>query len=129
MNLSPAQKVPLYVIAGAPSLSAHAAAIAAIARLSEVKFVAQAPAFEAPVAVTGAGKLMLHVEIDVAAEKVRLSKEVERLAGEIAKARGKLGNASFVDRAPAAVVDQEKKRLADFEAKHADLARQLAKLG
>jgi valyl-tRNA synthetase len=128
MNLSPAQKVPLYVIGGASALQGHAPAIAAIARLSEVKFVPEAPAFDAPVAVTSAGKLMLHVEIDVAAEKVRLAKEVARLAGEIGKCTAKLGNASFVERAKPEVVEQEKKRLADFEAKHADLARQLAKL-
>ncbi len=46
---------------------------------------------------------------------------MERLAGEMEKAKAKLGNASFVERAPPAVVDQERKRLADFEAKHADL--------
>jgi valyl-tRNA synthetase len=84
---------------------------------------------DAPVAVTGSGKLMLHVEIDRDAERLRLGKEIERLAGEVEKARAKLGNASFVERAPAAVVDQEKKRLADFEAKLADLRSQLGKLG
>jgi valyl-tRNA synthetase len=129
MNLSPAQKVPMYVVGGAPSLPAHAAAMAAIARLSEAKFVAEAPPFEAPVAVTTAGKIMLHVEIDVAAEKVRLAKEIDRLGAEIGKCNAKLGNASFVERAKPEVVEQEKKRLADFEAKHADLARQLARLG
>ena len=60
-----------------------------------------------PVAVTGSAKLMLHIEVDKAAEKARLGKEAERLEGEIGKARGKLGNASFVERAPAAVVEQE----------------------
>ena len=44
-------------------------------------------------------------EIDVAAERVRLDKEIARLEGEITKANGKLSNASFVERAPAAVVD------------------------
>ncbi len=72
---------------------------------------------------------MLHVEVDRGAERARLGKELERLAGEAERARAKLANASFVERAPAAVVDQEKKRLADFEAKQADLRTQLAKLG
>ena len=54
----------------------------------------------APVQVVGASRLMLHVEIDVAAERVRLDKEIARLEGEITKANGKLSNASFVERAP-----------------------------
>jgi valyl-tRNA synthetase len=72
---------------------------------------------------------MLHVEIDLDAERARLSKEIERLASDLEKQRTKLGNAAFVERAPAAVVEQEKKRLADNEAKHADLRSQLGKLG
>jgi len=69
------------------------------------------------------------VEIDVAAERERLGKEIARLEGEIAKAEGKLGNASFVDRAPAAVVQQERDRLAGFKATVGKLKPQLAKLG
>jgi valyl-tRNA synthetase len=72
---------------------------------------------------------MLHVEIDVAAERQRLAKEIARLAGEVEKSKVKLGNASFAERAPAAVVELERKRLADNEAQHADLRSQLGKLG
>jgi len=100
-----------------------------VARLSEVRFVNALPAEDAPVSITGNAKLMLHVEIDRAAEKIRLTKESERLAAEIAKARTKLDDGSFVQKAPAHVVDQMKKRLAEFEAKHADLRTQLGKLG
>ena len=71
---------------------------------------------DSPVAVAGATRIALHVEIDRAAEIARLTKEIDRLDGEIAKANAKLGNESFVGRAPAAVVDQEKKRVADFTA-------------
>ncbi|MFY9514125.1 MAG: hypothetical protein WAQ05_24435, partial [Rubrivivax sp.] len=69
----------------------------------------------APVAVSGAVRLALHVEIDVAAETARLTKEITRLETEIGKAGAKLGNESFVARAPAAVVQQEQARLAGFK--------------
>ena len=67
-----------------------------------------------PVAVQGEARLALLVAIDVEAERARLAKEMVRLEGEIGKAAAKLGNPSFVARAPAAVVGQEKQRLEDF---------------
>jgi valyl-tRNA synthetase len=77
----------------------------------------------------GGSRLMLHVEIDVAAERVRLDKEIARLEGEIAKANGKLSNASFVERAPAAVVEQEKARMAQFGETLDKVREQRTKLG
>ena len=71
---------------------------------------------------------MLKVEIDVAAERERLSKEAARLEGEIRKAEAKLGNASFVERAPPTVVDQERQRLAKFSSNLAEVRAQLDKL-
>ncbi len=127
MGLAPGQRVPAFVQAG-PEVAAHLPYLQALARLSEAKLVAALPDTESPVAMTGSGKLMLHVEIDRAAERERLAKEAARIDGEIAKAESKLGNASFVERAPANVVEQEKKRLADFRAKLDDLRSQLARL-
>ena len=79
-------------------------------------------------AVQGATHLALHVEIDIAAESERLSKEIARLSGEVTKAEGKLGNESFVVRAPAAVVEQERQRLADFKTTLLRLQDQLRRL-
>lgn len=79
--------------------------------------------------VVGGLRVALKVEIDVAAERTRLGREIERLQGEVGKAHAKLGNESFVARAPAAVVEQERQRVADFQATLQRLGEQLARLG
>ena len=71
---------------------------------------------------------MLDFKVDSASESERLKKEIARLEGEIAKATTKLSNQNFVERAPAAVVAQEKERLANFKATLEKLKPQLEKL-
>ena len=132
MQLSPALRVPLLLQAANAEdkvrLQSFAPYLQALAKLSEVDVVDSLPESPAPVSIVGESKLMLKVEIDVAAERERLSKEITRLETEIAKAEVKLGNESFVARAPAAVVAQEKERMANFSATLVKLREQFAKL-
>ncbi|HQU51081.1 MAG TPA: class I tRNA ligase family protein, partial [Casimicrobiaceae bacterium] len=100
----------------------------ALARLSDFRVVEALPDADAPVEIVGTLRLMLDVKVDPAAERERLSKERARLDGEVTRARAKLGNGQFVARAPAAVVEQERARLAGFEATLAKLDEQLARL-
>ncbi len=134
MNLSPAERVPLVVIGERAFFEQAAPLVKALAKLGDVRLVDDEAAFAeasqmAPVAVHGEARLALVVQVDVAAERVRLDKEIVRLQGEITKAEAKLGNESFVARAPEAVVAQERQRLADFAATLAKLQAQRQRLG
>jgi valyl-tRNA synthetase len=129
MNLSPAQRVPLVIEGDAAVIGALAPYISALGKLSEVSAVPALADADAPVALVGDLRMMLVVEINKDEERARLAKEIARIQGEIAKAQGKLANASFVDRAPAAVVQQEQARLADFAAMLQKLEAQHARLG
>ncbi|QGZ54336.1 valine--tRNA ligase [Paraburkholderia acidiphila] len=133
MGLSPATKVPLLATGNAERLATFAPYAQALARLSEVQIIADEAALDAasagaPVAIVGTDKLVLKVEIDVAAERERLSKEIARLANEVTKCKAKLGNDSFVAKAPPAVVEQEQKRLAEYQATLDKLTAQLTRL-
>ncbi|MGZ9710687.1 valine--tRNA ligase [Glaciimonas sp. GNP009] len=131
MQLSPALRIPL-IIAGDASnqaaLKAFAPYLQGLAKLSEVQVLEDFPESPAPISIVGNAKLMLKVEIDVAAERERLTKEITRLEAEITKAQAKLSNDSFVARAPAQVVAQEQERVASFTAILVKLNEQFAKL-
>ena len=134
MGVSPATRLPLFVLGDTAFMQSAGPVLQALAKLSEVKvFEAEsdwsAAAQNAPVAVVGDARLCLFMEVDVAAEKARLSKEAARLDGEIHKANAKLNNEAFVAKAPPAVIEQEKKRVAEFGATLAKVREQLARLG
>ena len=138
MGVSPATRLPLFVLAGddveAQFQRASAPVLQALAKLSEVRVFEHeaawaAAAKAAPVAVAGAARICLYMEVDAAAEKMRLGKEATRIEGEIAKAQGKLSNQAFVAKAPASVIDQERARVANFDSTLNKLREQLARLG
>lgn len=84
-----------------------------------------------PAAVTAIGEVYMPLDglIDVDAEKARLNLQIDKLAKEIVKINGKLGNENFVARAPDALVKKEREALAELEAKLSQLEEMLAALG
>jgi valyl-tRNA synthetase len=129
MNLSPATRVPLLATGDTETLSDFSPYLVALAKLSGIEIMLEGlPDAEAPVAIVGEFRLMLKIEVDIAAERERLGKEIARMEAEIAKAEGKLANENFLKRAPDSVVEQEKCRLAGFGATLDKLKEQLHKL-
>ena len=135
LNVAPAKQVPLLLAGGTAADRERTARFASqlrfLTRLASIDFLddaTQAPA--AATAVVGELTLLVPLEglVDLDAERARLDKELKRVAAEIAKCEAKLGNATFVQNAPAAVVDQERHRLADWTTQHAALLAQRAKL-
>ncbi len=99
MKLSPAARVPLIVTGDAAMLAEFTPYLLFLGKLSEVRVVPELPQSDAPVEIVGEFRLMLHIEVDKAAERERIGKEIARIEAEIAKADAKLGNADFVARA------------------------------
>ena len=129
MNVTPSQKVPLLAQGDRARLATFSPYLAPIARLSEVVIEKELPAADAPVSIVGDFKLMLRIEIDKSAERLRLRKEEARLEAEIEKSKAKLANPNFVERAPPLIVAEERQRLSKFANELEQTRQQLAKLG
>jgi valyl-tRNA synthetase len=137
MNISPATKVPLYILVGSEEentfIQNMAPVLKSLAKLQEIKTFNDEAAWQdgaeaAPVAVLGQSKVCLFIEIDKTAESARLSKEALRLETELGKAQSKLSNEAFVAKAPAKVIAQEQLRIEEFTSTLAKLKEQLKRL-
>jgi valyl-tRNA synthetase len=119
MNIAPGKAIPLLFASGNASDHARTSrfvdSIAFLARTESQRWL-DANETEPPsaAAIVGEMKLLIPLAglIDLGAEKARLEKEIARLQGEIAKSNAKLAN--FGAKTPAAVIEQEKQRVADF---------------
>ena len=128
MNISPAEKVPLIMIGNEEKIIGFKSYLLPLAKLDSIEIVNSFEKIDAPVALVGDFKLMLNIEIDVEAEKIRLQKEITRIVMEVKKAEGKLSNKAFVEKAPDEVVAQEKERLKTFTTELSKYEEQLSRL-
>jgi valyl-tRNA synthetase len=129
MKISPAQRVPA-VSAGPADVTEMIPYLKTLAKLSEAAHVTEEELnrTDAPIAIVGNTKLKLKIELDVAAERARLLREIARLEADMAGPKVNLSNPSFVERAPSKVVEEQRERLAGLESKLAKLKSQLDKL-
>jgi len=136
MNIAPGKTIPLLLADGDAEdrrrTQKFSSQIEFLARCEAPRWLATGePEPAAAAAVIGNLRVLIPLEglIDLDAERVRLNKEIARIEGEIKKCEGKLGNANFVDHAPAAVVEQERNRLADWKTQATALREQASRLG
>ena len=129
MNLSPATRVPLLAMGDENTLTEFSPYLIALIKLSNIDIIKdELPDADAPVAVIDEFKLMLKIEVDVAKERERITKEISYIKSEITKSEFKLSNSNFVERAPTQIVTQEQNRLSNFVSKLDKLNTLLQKL-
>jgi valyl-tRNA synthetase len=133
MNISPSKQIPLLIEgplddSSLKQILGQSDALKFLVRLESVSALGDAEA--PPSAMAPYSNLRLHIPlaglIDLDAERARLTKEIARVTDEIAKSENKL--AKFGNKAPAAVVEQERTRLADWTAQRDALRAQAQRL-
>ncbi|MFP4130264.1 MAG: valine--tRNA ligase [Halorhodospira sp.] len=135
MDISPSRPVPVLLRhageADAERLRRHEAFLTALARLESIRLLepGEAPP-EAAMALAGDMEVLVPMAglVDKDAELARLAKERSRLEGEIQRAERKLANEDFVAKAPAAVVDKERDKLAEARQALEKVAEQEARV-
>jgi valyl-tRNA synthetase len=133
MNIAPATAIPLLLVTASAATQARASRWAEmmrrLARLSDISFAERAPQGAVQLIVRGeVAALPLTGVIDFAAEKARLEKEMARVKSDIARIDAKLANADFVARAPEDVVEGEREKREEAEARRAKIDEALARL-
>lgn len=130
-NLASRRDVTFFVTASDEQWTTLATNLAKLVRMTGASEIARRESVDgAPAIVTPLGTLYLDLAsaVDVGAEKVRLTKELDQLAKHIAGTEARLANQAFVSKAPPAVLEGARKQLADLQAKRAEIDRLLKAL-
>ncbi len=121
MNVPAGAKIPLVLIGGGKAVreraERHEATIKRLARIETLEFAKAAPKGSAQIVIgETTAALPLAGVIDMAAERTRLTREIEKSQAEIRKVDAKFANESFMAKAPPEIVEENRERKADFEA-------------
>jgi valyl-tRNA synthetase len=133
MNITPATEIPLVLVAASAATQARASRWAEtmrrLARLSDISLTERPPQGAVQLIVRGeVAALPLKGVVDFAAEKARLEKEMARVKSDIARIDAKLANADFVARAPEDVVEGEREKREEAEARRLKIDEALERL-
>ncbi|MER2527859.1 MAG: valine--tRNA ligase [Candidatus Competibacter denitrificans] len=132
MNIAPGKPLPILLQHGSAEdqarLERQQRALTILGRLQSITWLSETePAPEAATALVGSMNVLIPMSglIDKAAEIPRLSKEIGKLRQEAERIAAKLGNANFIGRAPAEVVEKERSRLTELQTAVTKLEEQL----
>jgi valyl-tRNA synthetase len=133
MNITMATEIPLVLVGVSAATKERAErwaeVIRRLARLTNIAVVASAPAGAVQLIVRGeVAALPLAGVIDFAAEQARLEKELARVDADIARIDSKLANADFISRAPEEVVEGEREKREEAQARRVKILEALARL-
>ncbi len=134
MNIDPRKALPVLLQNGGEQdrerLQRNRHYLVSLGRIASIEWLDDAEAPESATALVGEMKLLIPMAglIDKEAEQSRLSKDLDKKLGELQRSENKLNNPKFVDKAPATVIDKERKRADDLRANIAQLRAQLEKL-
>ncbi|MFA0922783.1 valine--tRNA ligase [Xanthomonas fragariae] len=134
LNVPPSRQVRLLLQAGTADdrtrVARFASQLSFLLKLEAIDWLEAGQDAPSAAAIVGELTLLVPLEglVDMDAERTRLDKEIKRVEGEIGKCNGKLGNATFVQNAPAVVVEQERARLNDWTTQLTGLREQRAKI-
>jgi valyl-tRNA synthetase len=133
MNITPATEIPLVLVAVSAATQARASrwteTMRRLARLSDISLVQRPPQGAVQLIVRGeVAALPLKGVVDFAAEKARLEKEMARVKSDIARIDAKLANVDFVARAPEDVVEGEREKREEAEARRLKINEALERL-
>jgi valyl-tRNA synthetase len=133
MNIPPATLVPLTLVGASDDTRARAErwreVIKRLARLGDIGFADRAPDGAVQLLVRGeVAAIPLKGVIDLAAEKARLDKELAKADADIKRVDAKLGNADFIARAPEEVIDEQREKRDEAEARKAKILEALERL-
>ena len=128
LGIGPSERLPLWIAGDGEFLHKWRAVIQALTKSREVRLTGdQLPEQDSPTANVNGYTLMVHVEIDPEQERKKILGEIERLNGELERDQQKLENDSFVQKAPAKVVQQVRDQVERNQMKLKQFERQLEK--
>jgi valyl-tRNA synthetase len=135
MDVPPSKRVPVLVAEASDldrqRVEQHRSALQFLARVADIRILeAEETAPEAATSLLGEARLLIPLAglIDKDAERARLNKELEKYGKDLVKCEAKLANPSFVERAPAAIVDKERARVDEMRAALHRFQEQLERL-
>ncbi|MCX8480308.1 MAG: class I tRNA ligase family protein, partial [Sediminibacterium sp.] len=128
MNLNPGVKVPLIIevnTSNRDKINLLHSYLLSLGKLSEIELRDCLVSNNAPIMIISGIKIMLHIELNVADEKIRLNKEIGKLTQEMDKINLKLTNPAFLEKAPSEVIKKDSLRVEQLKDIISKLMQQL----